>query len=209
MTVLHCSLFNGARDNSPRALAVTWSELRGYLEITNFPRRGTTGDEAKKTLRAISGTRFKTGTPRAKENAVDLSLMIFDFDNSVDEPTGEFWPDLRTGLPSNHPKIRKVMIQNPVTFDEAQEALWDAGVDSYSWSTWSDRPNWPKFRIIVPLAHPVPAELWEGATEWALERLGFGPLRRGLDLPVLRDVARLNFLPAAPWPVKPPQRETV
>jgi hypothetical protein len=170
------------------------------LEVTNAPRRGTEGDEAKKSLPAISGTRFKAGTTRGRENALELGLLIFDFDNSTEEPTGEFWPDPRTGEPSNRPKLRKVMIPEPVTFEEVQEALWDAGVDSYTWSTWSNRPDWPKFRVVVPLARPVPAELWEAATEWALERLGFNAFRRGLDLPVLRDTARLNFLPGAPDP---------
>ena len=196
MTILQCSFFNGARDNEPRPFTGTWSQLRECLEVTNHPRRGTEGDEAKKSLPAISGTRFKAGTTRGRENALELGLLLFDFDNSEEEPTGEFWPDPRTGEPSNRPKLRKVMIPEPVTFDEVQEALWDAKVDSYTWSTWSNRPEWPKFRVVVPLAQPVPAELWEAATEWALERLGFNAFRRGIDLPVLRDTARLNFLPA-------------
>ena len=106
----------------------------------------------------------------------------------------------RTGLPGNRPRLRTLMVPQPVNFSEVQEALRAAGVDSYSWSTWSNRPDWPKFRVLVPLAHPVPADLWEAATEWILERLSFNAFRRGLDLPVLRDIARLNFLPGAPDP---------
>ncbi|WLT31127.1 hypothetical protein [Geothrix sp. PMB-07] len=197
---LKCSFFNGARDNSPRLFTGTWLHLRERLEAANTPRRGTEGDEAKKSLPAISGTRFKAGAKRGRENALELGLLLFDFDNSEEEPTGEFWPDPRTGMASNRPKLRKVMIPEPVTFEEVQEALWDAGVDSYTWSTWSNRPAWPKFRVLVPLAHPVPAELWEAASEWAINRLGFGVIRRGVDMPVLRDTARLNFLPGAPDP---------
>ena len=200
LPILQCSFFNGARDNEPHPFIGTWPQLRERLEVTNAPRRGTDGDEAKKSLPAISGTRFKPGTKRGRENALDLGLLLFDFDNSEEEPTGEFWPDPRTGEPSNRPKLRKVMIPEPVTFEEVQEALWDAKVDSYTWSTWSNRPAWPKFRVLVPLAVPVPADLWEAASEWAIDRLGFASIRRGVDMPVLRDTARLNFLPGAPDP---------
>jgi len=208
MNSLRCSIFRQAADNAARLLEGTWPQLREVLERTNAPRPGTSGDEAKKSLPAISGTRFKDGTRRARENALDMGLIIFDFDNAREEPTGEYWPDPRTGEPTKRPKLRKVMIDEPVGFDEVQEALWDAGVDSYTWTTWSNRPDWPKFRVVVPLAHAVPAELWVAATEWTLKRLGFDPFRRGLDLPVLRDTARLNFLPGAPYPASIRRGET-
>ena len=199
MHSLRCSFFNKAADNLPQPWEGTFAELREILGCTNFPRTGTTGDEAKKSLPAISGTRFKEGTPRARANAVDLGIMAMDFDNATEEPIpGEYWPDTRTGEPSKRPKLRKRMIDHPVTMDEVLKALHDARVSCYAWTTWSNRPDWPKFRVVLPLAHAVPAELWGAATEWALKHLGLDPFRSGLDLPVLRDVARLNFLPGAP-----------
>jgi hypothetical protein len=208
MNSLRCSFFRQAADNAPRPWEGTWAHLRELLERTNAPRPGIAGDEAKKSLPAISGTRFKDGAKRAQGNAVEMGLILFDFDNAWEDPTGEYWPDPRTGAPTMRPKLRKVKIDAPVAFDEVQEALWDAGMDSYTWSTWSNRPGWPKFRVVVPLAHAVPAELWEAATEWTLKRLKFDPLRRGLDLPVLRDTARLNFLPGAPDPASIRRSET-
>ena len=205
---LRCSFFRQAADNTPRPWEGTWAQLREILERTNAPRPGTSGDEAKKSLPAICGTRFQDGTRRACGNALEMGLILFDIDNAAEEATGEFWPDPRTGEPTKRPKLRKVMIPDPVGFDEVQEALWDAGVDSYTWSTWSNRPEWPKFRAVVPLAHPVPAELWEAATEWTLKRLGFDAFRWGLDLPVLRDTARLNFLPGASCPAMIRRGET-
>jgi len=196
--LLHCSFFTKAADNIPHPWEGTWVQLQERLAHTYNPRRGTTGDEAKKTLPAVSGTRFREGTLRARVNAVDLSLLIMDFDNAAEEPIpGECWPDARTGEPSNRPKLRKVRIDLPVTFDEVQRILQAAKVASCTWTTWSNRPDWPKFRVVVPLAHAVPAELWGAATEWALKHLGIDPFRSGLDLPVLRDIARLNFLPGA------------
>ena len=208
MTILHCSFFRRAADNMPTPWTGTWAQLRAILERTRTPRHATTGDEAKKSLPAICATRFKEKTRRAGGNAVEMGLILFDFDNSREEPTGEYWPDPRTGEPTKRPKLRKVMVDSPVTFDAVQEALWDAGVDSYSWSTWSAKPDWPKFRVVVPLAHPVPADRWEAATEWALGRLGFEAFLHGLDLPVLRDTARLNFLPGAPDPASIRRGET-
>lgn len=71
---------------------------------------------------------------------------------------------------SGAPKIRKVMIDRPVTMvEEVSEALWDAEVAAYCYSTWSNRDGWPKHRALVPLLEaPVPASLWAAATEWAL-----------------------------------------
>jgi len=200
MTILQCSFFRRAADNIPTPWAGTWDQLLPILERTRAPRSGTSGDEAKKSLPAICGTRFRVMTRRARGNAVEMWLILFDFDNSRVEPIGEYWPDPRTGEPTKRPKLRKVMVDVPVTFKDVQEALRSAGVDSCSWSTWSAKPGWPKLRVVVPLAHPVPADRWEAATEWALEQLGFGHFRHGLDLPVLRDTARLNFLPGAPDP---------
>ncbi len=201
MPILTCSFFNSALDNQPHPFVGTWAELRDRLRVIRHPRRGTVGNEAKKSLPAISGTIFKPGTRRARENALSLGLLIFDFDNAIEAPTGEFWPDLRTGGPSTHPKLRKEMIGDPVTFDEVQEVLRKAAFNSFSWTTWSHSSKWPRFRVLVPLAEPVPSPVWEAAAEWGIEQLGFNDFRRALDLPVLRDIARLNFLPGAPCPV--------
>ena len=208
MTPLSCSFFNSALDNQPHPFTGTWHELQDRLSVTRHTRRGAVGNEAKKSLPAISGTIFKPGTRRARENALSLGLLIFDFDNGIEVPTGEFWPDLLTGRPSTHPKLRKEMIVNPATFEEVQVALRVAGVNSYSWTTWSHSPKWPRFRVLIPLATAIPAQVWEATIEWSIESLGFGLVRRGLDLPVLRDIARLNFLPGAPCPVMIERGET-
>lgn len=198
--MIECSFFNGATDNNPRPFAGSLSDLKARLEVVNHPRPGTSGDEAKKSLPAICGARFQQGTRRARENVVAVGIALFDFDNATQAPTGEFWPDPKTGRPTNRPKFQKVMLPDPVTFEEVQEALWDAGVVSFSWTTWSSRPNWPKFRVAIPLETPVPLASWEAAAELIIDRLGFTPLRRGLDIPVLRNAAALGFLAGAPDP---------
>lgn len=198
MPRLRCSFFRGVRDPHPRHFTGTWSDLKKRLDVTHHPRPGSVGEEAKKSLPAISGTRFRPGASRSRSSALDLSLLLFDIDNAREVPTGDYWVDPRTGLPSDRPKLRKERIPEPVTFPEVLDALWTAGVDAYVWTTWSHTPEWPRLRVVVPLAQPVPAHLWESATEWAVDRLGFVAIRRGVDLPVLQDTARLNFLPGGP-----------
>ena len=207
MHKLSCSFFNKAADNTPQPWEGTWPQLRGILEHTNAPRAGTSGDDAKKSLPAICGATFKPGTRRATANVVGLGLLIFDFDNASEEVTGKFWLD-SAGRTTKRPKLRKVLTDFPVTFDAVLEALRATGIACYGWATWSNSPSWPKFRVVVPLAQAVPADLWAAATEWALEHLGLNRYRHGLDLPVLRDVARLNFLPGAPCPAMIRRGET-
>ena len=207
--ILRCSLFSKAADNNPRPWEGTWDRFRtSVLNSTYYPRPGTSGDEAKKTLAAFSGTRFKEGRTRGCENAMAVGVLVFDVDNAQQVPTGEYWPDPRTGAPTSRPKLKKMMIDSPVTFEEVQQALRCAGVASFSWTTWSNRPEWPKFRVTLPLAEAVSSELWKPATERAQDLLHFQPFRRGIDLPVLRDVARLNFLPGAPDPASIQRGET-
>jgi len=76
------------------------------------------------------------------------------------------------------------------------EHLQARGIAASGWSTWSSSPSWPRFRVVLPLAGPVPPELWAQAVEWILDQTGLNAWRGALDLPVIRDTARLHFLPA-------------
>jgi len=175
----------------PKPWAGAWADLVGILERTNRPRHRPKGDDPKKGLPAIAPATFEP-LHRGKDEAQYIHLVGLDYDNARDEVIpGEFHK-------SRAPKTRKVQIDRPVTMDEVSEALWDAGADAYLWTTWSNKPTFPKFRALVALAEPVPAALWEPASEWALAALGLLDTRRGLDLGALRDVARMYFLPGHP-----------
>ncbi|HJW73267.1 MAG TPA: hypothetical protein VJ486_10600 [Geothrix sp.] len=188
---LACSFFNNAEDAHPKPWSGTWPGLVGMLEMTNTPRPRPTGDDPKKGLPAIAPATFEP-LHRGKDDARSLQLLGLDYDNSRDEVIpGEFH---RSGTP----KTRKVMIDRPVTLEEVSEILWDVGFAGYQWTTWSNRDGWPKFRAVVPMEAPVPAALWEQATEYALACLGLLDTRRGLDMGALRDVARMYFLPGHP-----------
>ena len=191
MPDLSCSFFTHVEDCLPKSWTGSWPGLVAILERTNRPRHRPKGDDPKKGLPAIAGARFEP-QHRGKDEAQEIHLLGLDYDNARDEVIpGEFHK-------SGTPKTRKVLIDYPVPMEEVSEALWDAGAAGYLWTTWSNRDEWPKHRAIVPLAVPMPAALWEQATEWALGTLGLLDTRRGLDLCALRDVARIYFLPGHP-----------
>ncbi len=197
---VRCSFFGGAFDRVPRPWRGTWSRLAVGLDRTFSPQAGTEGAEAKKTLPALCAAGFRSGAFRSRDGVEELGLLILDVDNTTEVQTGEYWSDPRTGRPTARPVLRKVPIEVPVTLHELGLVLRNAGVASCSWTTWSHTPEWPKSRVVIPLAGSVPADFWPRATEWVIRETPIGQIVRGLDLPVLRDVARLHFLPGSPDP---------
>lgn len=203
--VIRCSFFDHARDNKPRSRAGTWEQLRPILARVYKP--GTDGD--KRTMPAISPAFYPPEVTRGRDTAAGVGLLILDFDNAREVPIpGGFYPDPRTGEPTKRPKVMKAQIEDPVGMAEVMAALDRAGVASMAWSTWSASPDWEKFRVLIPLARPVPVDVWERASELALTRLGLDPYRSGLDLPVLRNPAALAFLPGSPDPSTIQRAET-
>jgi len=60
---------------------------------------------------------------------------------------------------------------------DAGVAIEEASQDWNSWfhilhTTWNHEPEQPRFRLILPLAHPVRGADWEGIWHWAFERSG-------------------------------------
>lgn len=202
--VLSWSIFKGgAQDNSPARQSGTWEDLKKILKKVNPPAKLQDLSSAKKLVPAFSGATFKAGTVRGCENAEAINLLVFDFDNCIEEPIpGEFHLNKKTGLPTTRPKLRKIPIENPAPPEEVVEKLKAHGLDAVVWTTWSSSPALVKFRVVIPLLVPIDPNLWTAASEWAMDTLGLGTYRdrRAIDLPVLRDTARLNFLPAAPDP---------
>ena len=197
---LRVSFFNHARDNEPQPWAGTWANLKGALQRTFTPRAGNPGGDLKRSMPAISGAFYPEGVLRGRDNALGVSILTLDCDNSRQEPTGEFYPDPKTGGPSTRPKTRKVQIEHPVGMAQMVSALEKARVESVLWTTYSSTSEWEKCRAVILLEEPVPVDRWERFTEWAIEHLGLTPYREGLDIPVLRNPAALAFLPGSPTP---------
>lgn len=188
-----CTFFRNAHDNIPRHWAGSWDQLQNGLQRIRRPRSHLKGDVAKKSLPALCAATFLPGATRAREHVVGVQILLLDFDNSMEQPTGEVHP-------SGRPKTQKVVLDTPVEMEVIQGLLSNAGVAAVAWTTWSAKPEWPKFRVAIPLAFPVPGHLWPQVTEWALGALGLQDVRAGIDIPVLHNPAALAFLPGAPDP---------
>ena len=190
---LSWSFFNSAKDNRPKKQSGEWSELLALLTTIQPTPRGVEPRKVKQGIPAISGTTF-SGT-RAIGNAVSIDLLIFDFDNSREEIT----TDLN---PSSAPKRQKVSVEHPATPQAVQKILSKKNLSFVIYTTFSHTTEHPKFRVVLPLAESCPPDAWDAVTEWAIDELGLrGMCDRGcIDVPVLKDVARLNFLPCSQKP---------
>src|SRR5215471_12928958 len=62
-----------------------------------------------------------------------------------------------------------------------------------AYTTWSHSEDDPRWRLVVPLAHPVPVEDWPAVWRAGVER--FDPLAD----PQCKDVSRFYFLHGAPY----------
>jgi hypothetical protein len=67
-------------------------------------------------------------------------------------------------------------------------------------TTWSHTEEEPRFRLVLPLARPVPLSRWQAAWLWAADRA------LGADV-ACKDPARLYFRPARPRPDAPHRAE--
>jgi len=197
MRTLSFSHFNSASDNVPKRLDMTWPQTVAYIQAPRKPLPIAPGDDPKKGMAAICPAVFKPGTTRAVQNVVELNLFCVDFDNSESVSTGEFHLD-KTGKSTGRPKQRKVCISEPIRLADVSEALQRSGVDHLLHPSWSDTPAWPHFHLIIPLAQAIRPEHWDLATAWTIKHMGLEPFLRGVDLPVLKDVARIYFLPGGP-----------
>jgi hypothetical protein len=194
------SLFpKGATDNHPKARQTSWEALEQHFERTWTPCDVHPGDDPKKGLPGFSMATFRPRTTRARQNVLHLDGLMIDFDNSSEKETGEYHLG-RDGRPSNRPKTCKVCLPDPVYPEAVAAVLAERQVAGALYTTWSHRSEWPRFRMAVGFANPVPADLWPAATEYALDALGLRPFLRGIDLPVMRDTARMHFLPGSPEP---------
>ncbi len=197
---VNCSFFDHALNRWPRDFTGNEHDLRAILGKAYAPSAGNPGGTPKKSMAAISGAYYPPGKPRGVEHALGVGVLLLDFDNTDEVPTGDFYTDPHTGELTNRPVRKKVCIENPIKPSAVLAALRKAGVSCIGWTTYSCTPQHPKFRFLIFLAEPVPVALWARYADAALTALGLDKFRRGLDLPVLHNPAALAFVPGSPAP---------
>lgn len=188
---LSCTFFPTVLDTHPRVWSGTWHALcRGFAR-DRMPAPHPANADSKRYLAAICGATFAQGATRAGANVESVQLAILDFDNSeeVPDPMGRKHP-------SGRPVLLKRAIEAPATVNPVCDELQRRGIAGYAWGTWSSTQLWPRFRLVIPLKTAVLPEFWGTCTDWILDATGLNRWRTALDLPVLRDTARLHFLPA-------------
>ncbi|MDP2876505.1 MAG: hypothetical protein Q8O00_10005 [Holophaga sp.] len=191
MTNLRCSFFPTALDTHPHTWSGTWPALcRGFAN-DRMPAPHPADADPKRYLPAICGATFTPGSTRAGANVVSIQLASVDIDNGEETPD----PSGRKH-PSGRPMLLKRVINSPATIGLICDELLRRRIAGYAWETWSSTREWPRLRLVLPLNAPILPDLWGTCTEWILETTGLNRWRMALDLPVLRDTARLHFLPA-------------
>lgn len=151
------SLFHSARDNRPKALAVTWAGLVAMLAAAWRYR-------TKAELPAWSPASYRRGARRGVRGVDAVSCLVFDYDDGTGiEAAREPWMDFPH------------MVH----------------------TSWSHRDGAPRFRLVLPLAQPVPATRWTACWLHAAERAA------GQVDPKCKDPCRLYFLPGVSSPNVP------
>ncbi len=189
---LACSFFKHALSPEARNWSGSWEALIRILERTFTPKSSFHQRDPKLGLPAISAATYDPPR-RGHANAQGLQLLALDIDNSL---LASAPPAPSSG--GRPPRLQKSCLPNPVLMTESQSILEAKGIAGYGWTTWSDQPNWPRHRVIIPLLDPIPAQHWHNSITWAMEHLGLAQILRGLDLPATRDTARIFFLPGHP-----------
>jgi len=156
------SLFNRQTDNSPKLKSLSW---RGICELL-AERRLTSGtSDGDKDGPAFSGATYPPGKTRRNANVQSVSLAILDFDDST--PLSEL--------------------------ESIVSRLNDGrGTAAIFYSTFSHDPQngLEKYRLVMPLATPVPGEQWP--TTWGRLTAAFG----GKPDTKAKDASRMHFLPS-------------
>lgn len=136
--------------------------------------RASQSTEGKDKVPLISAAKFTDGK-RSKANVTCLSLFILDIDN----------PQVKKGKP-------------PVTMADICETLQEKGLKHALASSWSHTDEHPKFRVILPLAHPIRKEFWHRWSPVALEESGLKPFFHAMDKSCLKNTAAIYYFPSSP-----------
>lgn len=191
VTAIACTFFKTALDKWPTPWEGGWEGLCRSFHDLRSPAIHPEGADPKRYLPAICGATFTKGSWRACGNVMSIQLAILDFDNAQEIPD----PGGATHA-SGRPIMIKRRVDAPASMDVVCAELLRRGITAFGWSTWSNTKEWPRFRLVIPFERPVLPDDWPQMTDWLLGAVGLKEWRRCIDMPVLRDTARLHFLPA-------------
>lgn len=198
------SLFNGCRDNQPMHFRWTWEQLispDGLGKVREA--HGATREEAKSNLMAVSPAFYPPDTPRGDQYLEGLQLLMLDFDNKAEQPTGEI-------KESGEPMFQKVPIVGAPALDEVHQHLQGLGITHFGYHSFSSRPECERFRIVIPLAQVSDGKNWKVVSECLLARLQMNHWRSlgCIDLGAMHRAACIYFV-AGYWSGDPEAKERI
>lgn len=171
------SSFKHAKDNIPELITgATFKELCLFAGIN-------TQVKEKKDLPAISPAVYPEGALRSKYSNPTLSFIMLDFDNSS---------KIITGL---KPRVKEERVQErQATPEIISSYLSSLNIEHGYYTSFSNKKGWAKFRLLLPLDKEIPAALWPKTVEWLLKETRLNFWRASIDMPAVKDCARLYFL---------------
>lgn len=165
------STVNAVTDMHPVAVVESWADF-----VTRFEAPQVVS--SKNGVGLFLATSFKPGGRRRQEDAEQVHALILDFDNGRTKPaTGEKQRNETTVEPS----------------------LVEALLSGYMFvlaTTHSHQPDWPRFRVVLPLANPVPAHRWGAVAPGLLRHLNLERLPEGALDPAYARAVQPYFWPS-------------
>lgn len=176
--LIHYSTFANVTDASAVAISESWDVLAQRLTSHNItPNKADVG--------LWNGTTFGGSGRRKLSTAIDTYLLIIDFDNQ-----------LQKGQPGYDKDVKKC-VQQPASLYEIEAILRAIGVEFAMATSHSHTPDWPRFRVVLPLAAPVPVSLWKPFAAQAMNDLGLISYAQSID-PIYSNPAQPYYWPSSP-----------
>jgi hypothetical protein len=153
--------------------------------------------EAKLQSPAWAPALWTPGVKRGIYGIHSAQILALDCDNTLKVTTD--YSDRRSPITQN------LLVESPVWPEQIREHLQRLGIKSLIYTTFSCKPDWPKFRVAIPIDRPISSGDYSHAAEYMMEHLELNRWRHGMDIKVIRDPSRLYFTsatwntPAANW----------
>ena len=175
---IHYSTFANVTDATAVLVSEPWEVLAQRLTAhTLTPSKADVG--------LWNGTTFGGSGRRRLSTAIDTYLLLIDFDNQIQKG--------QLGYEDN---VKK-RVDQPASLYEVEAVLRAMGVEFVMTTSHSHTPEWPRFRVVLPLAAPVPVSLWKPFAAQAMSDLGLTSYLHCVD-PIYNNPTQPYYWPSSP-----------
>jgi len=186
--MFHWSYFSCAFDNRPKAVECSWEDFCKVVTCPIYAPEITEGCNLKylKTLGpAWSAACWHEGYLRGVAGIKHAQILALDVDNSQ-----KVIVDYND---KGGPIVKELICENSAWPEEIRDHLADRDVQSLIYTSFSNQPNWPKFRVVIPCSQQIAPENYKYALEHMLKDLGLNKWRHCCDIKAMRETSRMYF----------------